>query len=226
MRIEIESNIDELRKVMGGLARQVDFAASRALNEVARHVQRAMPLGLERQLDRPTPFTKNNSTFIRRATKANLEAAVLFKDVQAGYLRYQVQGGVRRPTRRALRLPSAIGLNQYGNLPKGVIQQLLAVARQDAALSRRRSRTIKVSNQVEIFYGDPSEAGVPGSPPGIYKRVRAGSRSQLIPLIVFPQQSATYSKRLNLEQIAAPVVRAEMPQEFDKAIQQAVRTAR
>ena len=211
MKLTIETNFAEVRKQLGDLGRQADFAMSRALNATAKKVQQALPAGLEQQLDRPTPFTKNNSTFIskeNRATKDKLEVAVLFKDKQAEYLRYQVEGGVRQPKGRALRLPSAIGLDAFGNLPRNTIKQLVAVAQRERKLGKNRTtRVIKVSNKVDLFYGDPTEAGLPGAPVGIYKRVKLGNgRGQLIPLIVFPEQSARYEKRLDLVRIARPVV--------------------
>lgn len=229
MKIIIETNINEIRKQLGGLSKQADFAFSRALNSVAKKVQAAMPLGLQQQLDRPTPFTTRNSTFIsreNRATKDKLEVSVLFKDRQAEYLRFQVEGGERRPKNKALRLPSAIGLDSFGNLPKGAIQQLLAVAKRESKLTKRRARTIKVSKEVEIFYGDPTELGLPGSPAGIYKRVKQGTSSRLIPLIVFPERSATYRKRLDLLRIARPVVEQNLQADFAIALKQALRTAR
>ena len=46
MNITITSNMAEVRRQLAGLSRQVDFAASKALNATARQVQRAMPAGL------------------------------------------------------------------------------------------------------------------------------------------------------------------------------------
>lgn len=233
MRITIDTNIVQVRERLGALAGQADFAASVALNATARHVQAIVPGLLRGALDRPTPFTAGEptgsraSTYIARADKRKLEAGVFFKDRQASYLRWQLQGGTRQPARKALRLPAAVELDAFGNLPRGTIAKLLSVARREGKLSKRQSRTIRVSRNVEIFYGDPTEAGVPGSPPGIYKRIaRPDGRSQLIPLIVFPQRSARYEKRVDFLAAAQPVVARELPREWARAIEQAMRTAR
>lgn len=232
MNITISSNIEQVRRQLGGLARQADFAASKALNATARQVQRAIPAGLQRQLDRPTPFTTGNpdgsraSTYLQPARKDKLEVGVLFKDVQAAYLKFQVEGGIRAPKGKALRLPSAIGLDAYGNLPRGAIAKLLAVARREGKLTKRTSQRIKVGRGTSLFYGDPADVGNHRFPPGIYKEVITGTRRQLIPLVVFPARTATYRKRVDLADIAQPVVAREFEPQFRQALAAALQDAR
>lgn len=226
MQLDLSTNIDQLKRSMAGLEKQIDFAASKALNASAHAVRKSMPAYLQRTLDRPTPFTAGeNAMFVKRATRTDLAAQVNFKDKQAAYMRYQVEGGVRQPTRKALRLPSAIKLNQYGNLPKGIIQQLIAVARKEGKLGKRKSRRIQVSNKLELFYGDPKDVGGRNLPPGIYKVVR-GQRTQLVPLIVFPAVAAHYSKRVDLLGMAAPVVSATFGPAFEDALRAALASAK
>ena len=222
------TGLDQVRAQLGAASKQAAFAASKALNAAAKDVQKAIPDGLRKSLDRPTDFTASvKATRIEYASKTKLEAAVLFKDKQASYMRYQVEGGTRQPTRKALRLPSAVQLNQYGNLPKGIIAQLIAVARKESKLGKRKARRIKVSNKVELFYGDPADVGGHKYPPGIYKIVQLGSnRSQLVPLIVFPAVSAKYKKRVDLEAIARPVVLANINRHFNEAFSAAMGSAR
>lgn len=50
------------------------------------------------------------------------------KDRQAQYLACQGEGGTRAPARQALRLPSVVDRNESGNLPAGLIRQLVARA--------------------------------------------------------------------------------------------------
>lgn len=221
------TGIQEVRAQMQGLAKQVNFAAAKTLTQTAHEVRKAIPAGLRKSLDRPTNFTANpGATYVKPATRENLVAEVNFKERQASYLRWQIEGGTRSPTKKALRLPSAIGLDAYGNLPKGIIQQLIAVARRESKLGKRKARRIQVSNKVELFYGDPADVGGHRFPPGIYKIVKTGSRSQLIPLIVFPATTATYKKRVDLAAIATPVVQAEFAKRFQPALRQALATAK
>lgn len=222
------TGLDALKRQIADAEKQVRFAASRALNETANEVRKAIPGELTRSLDRPTPFTAGeNAMFIRPATKDRLEAAVVFKDRQASYMKYQLEGGVRQPTRKALRLPSAIGLDQYGNLPKGIIKQLVSIARKESKLGKRKARRIKVSNKLELFYGDPKDVGARNFPPGIYKIVAkgAGKGAQLIPLIVFPEQAAKYEKRVDLEPMARAVVLNTFGPAFERELKQALESA-
>ena len=210
---------------LAGLEKQVRFATARALTATAKKIQEGMPAELERALDKPTDFTKRG-TFLKAATKDSLTAIVGFKDRQASYLKWQVEGGVRTPNKKALKLPSAIKLDAHGNIPKGIIKQLIAVARKEGKVGKRTSRRIQVSSKLELFYGDPKDVGARKFPPGIYKIVKQGTRGQLVPLIVFPAVSAKYKPRLNLQRFAQGVVDREWQQQFDVAMRNALSTAR
>jgi hypothetical protein len=210
---------------LAGLGQQIKYATARALTATAKEVQRRIPAALEKDLDRPTEFTKRG-TFVIPARKDKLEAVVGFKDRQASYLKWQIEGGSRSPSKKALRLPSAIGLDQHGNLPKGVIQKLIAVARKESKMAKRTSRRIKVSSKLDIFYGDPKDVGGHRFPPGIYKIVKNGMREQMVPLVVFPQKSARYKHRFKFYEMAEQTIREVWANEFEKAIAEAIRTAR
>lgn len=215
-----------IRALQQTMRDQVPFAVATALTRTAKAVERELPAALERSLDRPTEFTKRG-TFVRAATKTNLQAVVGFRPIQSGYLRYQIEGGVRQPNRKALRLPAAIGLDAFGNIPRGIIARLLAVAKREGKLTRRQSRRIKVSSKVEIFYGDPRDLGAKQFPPGIYKRLdEGGGRHRLIPLIVFPVRSARYRKRFDFEGLSSSVVQSQWPRILEESIAYAQATAR
>lgn len=189
------------------MLRSVVPNAYKVLNDAARQIQRDMPGYLTQRLDRPTRFTAStNAMFVRYATPGHLEASVLFKDKQSNYLKWVAEGGIKSPGPKGLKLPSAIKLNQHGNIPKGVIAQLIAVARKEGKLGKRRARRIQVSNKVEIFYGDPADHGTKNWPPGIYKIVNDGARRSLIPLVVFPRVNARYTKRLDFDAFGRQVL--------------------
>lgn len=229
MQVRVTTNAADVARALEVQARQVSFAASKALNDTAREVRRAIPDALRKGLDRPTPFTTSESgLFIRPARKDALTAWVLFKDRQASYLRYQANGGVYAPRAGfGLKLPTAIGRDAYGNIPRGVIRKLVAVARKESKLGKRKARRIAVSSKVELFYGDPTDAGGRRFPYGIYKVVKVSAeRSQLVPLVVFPDQPATYRKRVDLMAAAKPVVASSFGPAFNRALRAALATAR
>jgi len=225
INVRIEG-LDALKAKLAGKARQIPFAASRALNATAQKVAEAMPAEIERAIDKPTPFTKRGVRVLKYANKANLSATVGFMAAQAKYMLLQIAGGVRHPGSGGLRLPGAIKVNEFGNIPKGLIAQLLAVANNERKLGKVKARRVQISNKVELFYGDPTDQGGKKYPRGIYKRVVQNGRHILIPLIVFPSTPAKYKPRFDFQRKAAAIVAAEWPRQFDAALADALRTAR
>lgn len=214
--------LDAVRANLDGLGKQVAFAASKALNATGKVVADAMPAEIEKVIDRPTPFTKRGVRVLRYANKGKLEATVGFMKAQADYMRWQIEGGARQPGAAGLRLPSAIKVNEFGNIPKGLIGQLVAVARKERRLGKVKARRIAVSRDVELFYGDPVDQTGKAWPRGIYK----ATRHALIPLVVFPVTPARYRAIFDFPRIAEGIVRREWSLQFDKAMAEALRTAR
>jgi hypothetical protein len=224
--ITVEVDSSGAMDMLAGLEKQVKFATAVALTKTALEAKEAMPAAMEKALDKPTPFTKRG-IFTRRATPANLEAVVGIMDAQANYLRYQIEGGTRLPGAGGLRLPAAINVDEFGNIPKGLIKKLIAIANKEKKLGKVKARRIKVSNKVDLFYGDPEDNGRRPMPRGIYKRIDLGNgRGQLIPLVVFPVVSAKYRPRFNFEKEVAAVVAKEWDKQFAEAFAYAERTAR
>ena len=104
--------------------KQMPFAVAKALTQTAKDVQVEETKAINALFDRPTPFTQR-AAGITPARKQNLVATVFLKDIQAAYLKLQVEGGTRYPKRRALVLPTDLPTNQHGNIPKGQIKRLL-----------------------------------------------------------------------------------------------------
>jgi len=192
MRISVRSNIDEVLGFTKALHPQYRFAVAMALTAVVGDVRNELPGDLTRVLDRPTRFT-TTGIFITPARKDKLQAVVGIKDKQASYLHWQVAGGSRSPTRRALRLPGAVQTNEYGNLPQGLIRQLIARAQAGRRATKTQARRFGVSQELDLFYGEPDD----GRPPGIYKRAGVTTH-QLVPLVLFPKRDARYAAKLDL----------------------------
>lgn len=219
--INVTDNVREVLSFTDRMSSQFHFAVAKALTDVAREAARSMPAQAQQELDDPTPFTLQGF-FSTPAKKEALQSVVGIKDVQAQYLWYQVEGGQRRPKRKALRLPTAIDLDAYGNVPKGVIGQLVARAKAGKRATKRQAERFGVSRAVDLFYGDPGD----DRPAGLYKRVQAGKEQRLVPLIVFPQQSASYDKAFDFYGAAKRTVRARFEPLLRRAWADAKRTAR
>lgn len=220
--LSVKSNIDEVLRFTDRFNRNFPFAVASALTDAVKAAQQAMPAELEQDLEDPTLFTKTGF-YVTPARKEQLVAAIGVKDKQAEYLRYQVEGGPRQPKRKALRLPTAVELDAHGNVPAGLIRQLVARAKAGKRATKSQARRFGVSQQVELFYGDPKD----DRPAGIYKRVPIGNgQSRLVPLIVMPQQSARYERRFDFEGAA----RREVLRTFEPALRrrwvQALATSR
>lgn len=228
IRISVKHDIDQLVAKIGRIGReQIPFATALALTKTAQEVQRAIPAALEKDLDRPTEFTKRG-TFIVPARKNTLTAVVGFKDKQAEYMRLQIEGGSRAPKKKALRLPGEVVLNQYGNLPQGTIARLIAAAKAGkyGAVVRKRlgvGDRRKKAGDLALFYGQPK--GHPGLPVGIWRRM-PGNPGTLVPVIVFPKRVAHYRPRFAFRKMVEAVVAREFPAQFAAAFDHAMRTAR
>lgn len=226
MKLDVSVDIRGVLGRLDGLQRnQIPFATARALTDVAEKIREATPPILERDLDRPTRFTTDpRGMFVERAQKSKLQATVGFRPLQSAYLKYQIEGGVRAPKRRALRLPTAQPLDQFGNLPARTIATLVQRAQQGRRLTKRQAGRLRVSQKVTIFYGDPGD----GRPPGLYQRVPVPGPgdNRLIPLIVFPEQSARYQKRLRWFEEADRIAKREIGPAFARRMREAMATAR
>lgn len=126
MKIDVTSNVKAvLAKVRHDIERQVASAAAKALTDTARDVRQAEMAEMQRVLDRPIPFTMRGIGYAP-ANASNLTARVFVRDAQLAYLGIQVSGGLEHPKGRAFLKPVGVGLNQYGNIPRRKIKQLLA----------------------------------------------------------------------------------------------------
>lgn len=222
MRVYLKGNLENVIRDSGQLAGQYRFAGALALTRTVGAVKEALPGEVASALDRPTSFTKAGF-FTVPARKDTLTATVGIKDKQADYLFYQVEGGERAPTRQALRLPSVVQLDAAGNIPAGTIKRLIARALAGKRATKAQGRRFGVSTEVDLFYGEPGG----GRPAGIYKRVPIGDgATRLVPIIVFPKQSAHYGRKFDFYAVADRIVERSFPGELDQAVTQALATAR
>jgi hypothetical protein len=213
------------KSMIAGLKKQLPYVTAKALTATAKELQRRIPAALEQQLDRPTPFTKSG-VFVIPARKDKLEAVVGFKDKQARYMRLQIEGGTRSPGARGLKLPGNIVLDQFGNIPKGVITKMIQAAKAGKYGSAVKkglgiNARGKAPANLSLFYGQPK--GMPNLPVGIWRR----DGNQITPVIVFPtNKPARYKPRFKFNELAERTVREVWASEFDKSFADAMRTAR
>lgn len=224
MRISVTSNVTEVLGWTARLHPQFRYAVARTLTDVMSEVKRGLPAEVERSFEGGAVDYTKRGFYIEPARKESLVSAVAVKDDQAKYLRYQIEGGRRSPTHVALRLPSVVQLTAQGNLPSGLIRQLIARAKAGKRALKRQAKRFGVSQAVDLFYGDPGD----GRPPGIYKRiVRSSSQHQLVPIVVFPKRDAVYKeRRFDFYGFADRTVRKSFDAALERNWREALATAR
>lgn len=231
MEVRITANLDQLLRGLDAFAqRQLPFAAANALNDLAGEVQGAEEAALRADLDRPTGFTQR-AIYRRAARKTQLEAEIGIRPIQAGYLVWQIEGGRRRPKRRAIPVPVGVVRNAHGNMPKRALARMLA--------------------RPDVFIASAGSAKTGHLPPGIYQRGGRGRRKgasvfadggygtkgntwqgkgkkrSTLQLLVAFETSATYDvKPLDFFGLADRTVRARFRAHLERRLAEAIRTAR
>lgn len=148
------TGLREVQERLGRLGKQVPFAASRAINEVAKRVQQATVEEMRKKFDRPTPYALKAISITKRdfvKPKQNLTAIIGLRTDAPGKgtawdkaLGHEFNGGARHwrrfesalhrigvlPSGMAAVPPSnsswAVTLNSYGNVPSSLIVVLLS----------------------------------------------------------------------------------------------------
>lgn len=236
------SGLDEARAEMRGFSeRRTASVFVSAMNRTAYDVRDAIKAEMPRVFDRPTPYTLN-SLFVKPARLDRLQAEVYFKDdlgtsrlgiPATRYLLPHVLGGSRRAKgfeealRAAGHLPSGYSavpgpyakLDQYGNMQRGQIIQILSQLRitRTAGHDRNLPLNTKKENRTKIraalrkaggryFVIPVGKAGARG---GVYLRGYHGHR-EVFPVVTFVR-TVSYRRRFEFDEITARVGNARFP---------------
>ena len=250
MKIDIRHDLNPLIRNLDLRRDQVPYAAKLALDATAKATKAAEIEEMKRVFDRPTPYTLN-AIYTKNATTQNLEARVWLKDesmvaVNPHYLTPQSVGGTRpvkrfeQMLRQVLVVPedfvavpgNAAKLDQYGNISRGQIQQLLAyfqafyLGNQSSNMSQKKrdklAKGTKTKQGYTYFVGRPGGGRLP---PGIWQRFQFAMGTAIKPIIIFVDR-ATYRKRLDWYGVANRVYAETFLPEFRAGYAKAMQTAR
>lgn len=203
------SGIDKAQRWVAEIQGQLPYAASRALNDVAKQAAAALNASTTKHFDRPTRFTQNAYSVSTYSTKRNLEAVISPKPIQARYLTPSIVGGVRpqRPSERRL----------------GGLTPAWAPGR-DARLNA--SGNMSKAALLRAFAGGPNHFTVKNQRgklrPGIYQRMKAGALKQVLSFGRLP----TIPKRWPVERIANASISNSWPAALNKRMAEALSSAR
>ncbi len=125
LSMSVSSTAAHVKRTMAKVQKDLAFVEASALTKTAKDAARAVSAAMDREIDKPTAFTKK-AFAIRPATKVRRVARVFVKDLQADYLRWPMRGGTRKPKRTAIVVPVKARTNRYGNISRGYIQKQLA----------------------------------------------------------------------------------------------------
>jgi len=198
--LSVKSDIKEVARYLSRVQKkQVPFATALALTRTAQSVQRSEKEQIPRKLDRPVPFTERNAIGLTAAKKTNLTATVFVKDIQEKYLQWSIFGGTARAQGKGFGVPTRNKkLNRYGNI------------------AGRRQGLVKGQKQ---FIG--TIRGISG----VWERT-GGKRKKGVKLVVAFEKTTRYQTRFPFFQIAEHTAKATFVGNFNRALSQALATAR
>lgn len=213
------ANLTDLSNQLRTLRKQLPFATAQAMTAVVRKIEDAQKVAMQRNLDNPTPFTVK-SVKSRGARKSDLKAKVFVMNTAAAYLEPFETGGVHKLNGSALLNPKDIKLNKYGNLPRNKLSSLK---------SKENTFIGDISGVNGVWQRKKAKKGKKGrkrlqrSPNG----TRRDRKKQPMPkLLIRFGDALPVEPVLGYQDRAMKMAQALLPQEINRAIAEAIRTAR
>jgi len=214
-------------------SRRISAVAATAATRTAHEIRVEIQDEMSRVFDRPTPYTLR-SVRVTAATAGAPVAEVFISEQKAPrdpspavVLTPQVEGGARGnkglelALRRIGALPAgwlivpskALRLDAYGNISRGIVQQVIAQLRQTVDVGPRNTRGLRKAARKA---GAKFIVIPPGAKtaPGVYAADFSGRN--ITPLFMFVRK-ATYRTRLDFYGIAERVSKAKLPEFFGRA---------
>ncbi|MCO7569383.1 hypothetical protein NJH78_05305 [Pseudomonas chlororaphis] len=203
--VSVRANVKEITKSLTALAyKQISFATAQALTALAKEVQVDEIENITSTFKKPKPFTKK-SVGMRGARKDNLTAIVFVRPIAAKYLEPYEGGGNHVLSGRALFNPKNIKLDQYGQLPRKVLDRLKA--------------------RKDVFIGPVASKS--GTVNGVWQRIPAKKNQPgHLKLLIRFGDALAVSKRLNYRSRAKAIVDRRFNAVFGEAMSKALATAR
>ncbi|HBL6966151.1 TPA: hypothetical protein LSH94_002371 [Morganella morganii] len=213
------ANLTDLINQLRTLRKQIPFATAQAMTSVVRKIEGAQKVAMQRNLDNPTPFTVK-SVKSRGARKSDLKAKVFVMNTAAAYLEPFEIGGVHKLNGSALLNPKAIKLNKYGNLPSNKLSSLK---------SKENTFIGDIGGVNGVWQRKKAKKGKKGrkrlqrSPNG----TRRDRKKQPMPkLLIRFGDALPVEPVLGYQDRAMKMTQALLPQEINRAIAEAIRTAK
>jgi hypothetical protein len=220
------TGLEEAAKRSSVLAKQLPFATSVALNDVAFKARTSLNGATRQYFQSPVKFTQS-AFLVQKSKKADLTAYVFANNDpgrnRARYLRYGIQGGPR--VAKGFERYFA-GVDNDGTLPPGTaLVPTSLVKTTDAgnvslATLRSISKGLSTTNKRGGFFVGTPKGG--NRPPGIYRR----SREQLFPYFIAASAAPRYTGRFPIQDVGSKVINRNWVAELEAALERALSTAK
>ncbi len=224
--LSIDQDLSRATAWTKAVQKQLPFATSVAINNVAFDARKAINEGTKGAFHVPVKFTQN-AFLVQKSKKRSLAAFVYAQDKagkdRARYLRFGIQGGSR--PQKGMDAYFANAVPNDGTIPPGAYFMPTSLVKTNAsgnvtqATLRRISKGISGDPRGGFFVGTPRGGG---RPPGIYRR----SREQLFPYFIATTDRPDYTGRFNIESIGAKVIERRFGIHFNAALSKALSTAK
>ena len=224
--LTIDQDLSRATAWTKAVQKQLPFATSVALNNVAFDARKAINAGTKGAFHVPVKFTQN-AFLVQKSKKKSLAAFVYAQDKagkdRARYLRFGIAGGSR--PQKGLDVYFEKAVPNDGTIPAGAYFMPTSLVKTNAsgnvtqATLRRISKGISGDPRGGFFIGTPRGGS---RPPGIYRR----SRNQLQPYFIATTDRPDYTGRFNIEAIGAKVIERRFGFHFNAALSKALSTAK
>lgn len=247
MQISINiSGLSDVKAALGVAGRQVNYAASRALNTTAYAINSKLKDEMSSTFKGGATAFTLRAFSVTKANKATLSASVdLRTDAPSGGTTYAkalahlFTGGQRKykklegwlrgrglmPAGLTVVPGTGMPLDGYGNMRRAALTEMMGVIGAQLANLRVYRRTgagkaQKATGYFVVLPGDKSKKH-----PGIYKRIETGTSSALKPMVLYINP-ANYRRLIDLERLGMQVVSTTFQPAFDAELSKALANAK
>lgn len=247
MQLSIQiTGLKEVQAQLGAQSKQASFAASRALNTTAFAINDRLKKDMASTFKGGATAYSLRAFKVIKADKATLTAEVnLRTDTPDGGNQYAkalghlFTGGQRKykklegwlrgrgllPNGLTVAPGAGMPLDGYGNMRRSTLTEMLGVVGSQRPNLRvyRRTGAGKAQKSTGYFVALPGNRA--HKHPGIYKRIETGSKSTIMPMVLYVDP-ASYRKFIDLEKLGREVVAKTFQPSFDAELSRALASAK
>ena len=217
IRISVANDLKAMKSKLNNLAKtQMPFATAQALTATAKVVQAVEIEGMTKMFGHAVSAFTAKSIRVQGARKSNLAAKVFVMDTAAQYLNPYEFGGDHKLAGKALFNPKNIGLNKYGQLPRGTIAKL--AARPDIFIGE-----VKTAHGV---VNGVWQRSVVKSVVANGKRLRKTNNTGKLKLLIRFGDALPVKQHWDYRRIAQQTIAATFAKEISAALSKAIATAK